>query len=93
MAYSVSCVKCRTGVMTIQGDPWCSGNCYHDGYVLIDHSNNYEMAPIFDAYETAREICDKANSNTRFFNRIPVVPIGSPIPRPDDIRVQGPKDD
>lgn len=61
-------------------------------YIVRDYANNYEMAPIFDHRETAIEICVRANSNTRFFNRIPVVPIGSPIPRPDDIRVQVPKD-
>ena len=61
-------------------------------YLVQDIENNYEMAPLFDNIMTAVEICDKANSNTRFFNRIPVVPIDSPITRPDNITVQVPKD-
>ena len=62
-------------------------------YIVRDYENNYEMAPIFRHMITALEVCEKANADTRFFNRIPVVPIGSPIPRPDDIKVQVPKHD
>lgn len=43
-----------------------------------------ELAPVFDLYETAEEVGRKCADGEAFFNRIPTVKHGTPIPRPKD---------
>lgn len=44
-----------------------------------------ELAPAFDKAITAAEIAQKVNNRERYFNAIPLVPIGTGYPRPADI--------
>lgn len=51
-------------------------------FVLVDIPNKVELAPVFDHEITASEIAHKATNGVQFFDRIPELPYGSPVPRP-----------
>lgn len=51
------------------------------GWVFACEESGWELAPVFDTRETAEEIGRKFLAEEPFFERIPVVRYGHPIPR------------
>lgn len=54
-------------------------------WFCVSLSMRRELAPAFDKAITAAEIAQKVNNRERFFNAIPLVPIGTAYPRPADL--------
>lgn len=53
-------------------------------YVVRNYGLGVELAPVFDANETALEIARHVTMRHEFFDRIPCVAVGTVIPRPKD---------
>jgi hypothetical protein len=58
-----------------------------DNWLAVDEELRVELAPVFDCEITAAEIARKYNTHQPFFNRIPHVPMSSPIPREHGMQV------
>ena len=55
-------------------------------FFCVSRTLQHELAPAFESPVTATEIAYNVNNRVKYFNAIPLVPLGTPYPRPDAVK-------